>query len=198
MEDDAVMLEIQKTLVSLDVIEQCFVCDLETCKGACCIEGESGAPLNDEEKIIIEELYPIVREYITPEGIEAIEQQGWYVYDSDGDCVTPLVNGRECAYTYRDRKGITRCAFEKAYCEKKIDFIKPISCHLYPVRITKYNDFDAVNYEANTICKAACNMGADTKIPLYVFLKQPFIRLYGDEWYNELKTAALMLQQEKR
>lgn len=197
MIEEVIMLEIKNTLVSLDVIEKMFVCDLAKCKGACCVVGESGAPLTDEEKSLVEETYPIIRQYMTPEGIEAVETQGWYVYDVEGDCVTPLINQKECAYTFRDEQGITLCAFEKAYYERKIEFLKPLSCHLYPIRVTKYKEYDAVNYESNSICNAACKKGSDTGTVLYQFLKQPLIRAYGQDWYDELSLAAQVYCEQK-
>lgn len=196
MEEEVTMIEINNTLVSLDVVEKRFVCNLDECKGACCVIGESGAPLTQEEQLIIEDVYPIIRSYLTPQGIEAVESQGWYVYDNDGECVTPLIHGAECAYTFRDEKGTVLCAFEKAYYEGKINFLKPISCHLYPIRITKYNQYDAVNYEENVICNAACKRGAECQMPLFQFLESPLVRAYGQDWYNELKLAAQILDQQ--
>jgi hypothetical protein len=190
MTTERTMLEIKNTLVSLDVIEEKFVCDLSQCKGACCVVGESGAPLTNQEKNLVEEAYPVIRQYMTPVGIEAVEAQGWYVYDIEGDCVTPLVNQKECAYAFRDEQGITLCAFEKAFYERKIDFLKPLSCHLYPIRVTKYKEYDAVNYESNSICSAACRKGNDTGTILYQFLQKPLVRAYGQDWYDELTLTA--------
>ena len=197
MTEEIIMLEIQKTLVSLDLIEKNFVCDLNACKGVCCVIGDSGAPITSEEQNILEQLYPIVREYMTPEGVEAVESQGWYVFDSDGDCVTPLIGDDECAYTYKNSDGITMCAFEKAFHENKIDFLKPISCHLYPVRITKYEEYEAVNYEKNGICKSACEKGEKLGTSLFMFLEQPLTRAYGKEWFKELKIAAETYSKQK-
>ena len=134
---------------------------------------------------------------MTSQGISAVEDQGWYVVDDDGDYVTPLVNNRECAYAYKE-KGITFCAIEKAYFENRIEFRKPVSCHLYPIRITKYKQYDAINYETNKICKVAVEKGIKEKIFIYQFLKDPLIRKYGETWYNELKLAAETLNQESQ
>ncbi|MDA3866871.1 MAG: DUF3109 family protein [Salinivirgaceae bacterium] len=183
------MLEIGKTLVSLDIIEKQFHCDLSKCNGACCVVGESGAPLEENEKELIADTYPLVREYMHPEGIQAVEEQGWYVIDDDGDTVTPLINDGACAYAY-NVNGVTLCAIEKAWFEKKIDFRKPVSCHLYPVRITSYKSYDAANYEKNKICKAALKMGRQQEVYLYKFLKDALVRKYGEQWYAELEENA--------
>lgn len=190
------MLEIGNTLVSLDVIEKQFCCDLSKCNGACCVVGRSGAPLEDDEKELIADAYPIVRQYMNEEGIRAVEEQGWYVVDDEGDTVTPLVNDGVCAYVYNDN-GTAFCAIEKAWFEKKIDFRKPISCHLYPVRITKYEKVDAINYEKNHICKAALKLGRKDGVYLYKFLKEALIRKYGKKWYEELELNAEMWFRQK-
>ena len=184
------MLEIGKTIVSFDVLKEHFLCDLVKCKGACCVEGDSGAPLTDEEAIIIEEIYPIVEPYMTPEGKMVVAHQGSSMVDSDGDLVTPLVNNRECAFTYKDERGIVKCSIEKAFLDGKIDFRKPVSCHLFPIRITEYKRFDAVNYQELKICKPGRECGRGQQLPLYQFLKEPLIRKYGKEWYEQLSFAA--------
>ncbi|MGQ8337517.1 DUF3109 family protein [Sunxiuqinia sp. A32] len=184
------MLEIGKTIVSFDVLEEHFLCDLLKCKGACCVEGDSGAPLTQEEAVTIEKIYPHVEPYMTPEGKTEVELQGTSLVDSDGDTVTPLVNNRECAFTFKDDKGIVKCAIEKAFLDGKIDFRKPVSCHLFPVRITEYKRFDAVNYQQLDICKPGRECGRGQLLPLYQFLKEPLIRKYGKAWYEELSYAA--------
>ena len=190
------MLQIDKTLISLDIFEKKFVCDLGVCKGECCVEGDSGAPLDDEETKILEEIYPVVEKYMTKAGIKAVKKQGKWIIDSDGDKVTPLVNNKECAYIYKDNNGIVFCAIEKAFLEKEIDFQKPVSCHLYPIRITKYQDFDAVNYESNKLCIPARINGEKLGVPVYKFVKIPLIRKYGKEWYNQLEIAAEELKKD--
>lgn len=182
------MLQIGKALVSLDVIEKKFICDISKCQGACCIEGDSGAPLEEEEKEIIEEIYPTIKEYFTQEGIKEIEKQGTSVIDMDGDLVTPIINGKECVYTIFEN-GVAMCGIEKAYHDGKISFRKPISCQLYPIRITQYEEFDAVNYNKWEICKAARVLGFKKGTPVYKFLKEPLIRKYGEQWYSELEYA---------
>lgn len=184
------MLQIDNALISLDILEKTFVCDLGACKGACCVEGDSGAPLEDSETDLIEEVYPIAKKYMTKTGIAAVEKEGTWVIDMDGDKVTPLVNKKECAYTFTDESGVIKCAIEKAFFNKEITFRKPLSCHLYPIRITKYNEFEAVNYERNKLCIPARICGEKHGIEIYKFVKDPLIRKYGSEWYEQLTIAA--------
>lgn len=185
------MIAIKNTLVSNDVIEKQFVCDLEKCKGACCVAGISGAPLDESELSIIDDIFDKVEPYLTERGREAIAKQGHYYVDMDGEYVTPLINEvEECAYTIYDNKGVAKCSIEKAYLEGKITWRKPISCHLYPVRITKYKDYDAVNYEKWSVCKPACKLGEALQVPVYKFLKDSLSRKYGKEWYDELCEVA--------
>lgn len=176
-----------QAVISDDVKENFFVCDLEKCKGACCVEGDAGAPLADEETKILDDIYPLVKNYLTEEGIETIERQGTWVRDWDGDKVTPTIgdNGA-CVYALTDERGILKCGIEQAYLDGKIGFKKPISCHLYPIRITKYDDFEALNYDRWDICSAACVLGNQLGVPVYKFLKEPLIRKYGEDWYAEL------------
>ncbi len=191
------MLEIGRAIVSLDVLDKHFLCDLLKCKGACCVEGDSGAPLTAEEAIEIEQNYPVFEKYISENHKKEVEKQGFSVIDSDGDLVTPLVGNRQCAYTFTDEKGILKCAIEKAYFEGEISFRKPVSCHLFPIRITEYKRFDAVNYQQLDICKSARKCGAGEKLPLYKFLREPLIRKYGSEWYEQLLYAAENLKLER-
>lgn len=181
------MILIGNTVISDDIKEQFFVCNLEKCKGACCVEGDAGAPLEDEETKILEEIYPVIKDYLTEEGRKVIETQGTWVIDQDGDKGTPTIgNNRECAYALYDEKGILKCGIEQAYLDGKTTFKKPISCHLYPIRIQKYDQFDAINYDRWDICSPACSLGKELGVPLYKFLKEPLIRKYGESWYNEL------------
>lgn len=184
------MIQIGNAIVSFDVFEKHFLCDITTCKGACCIEGDSGAPVSKEEAMQIESFYKEFEQYLSIEHRNEIQKQGFSVIDTDGDLVTPLFNKRECVYTFTDENGITKCAIEKAFFDKKIDFRKPVSCHLFPIRITSYSDFDAVNYQQIEICKPGIVCGQKQKLPLFQFLKEPLIRKYGEEWYNELEIAA--------
>jgi hypothetical protein len=182
------MLQIQDTIVSLDVIEKKFCCDLAKCKGQCCVAGDSGAPLTDDEVYLIEEEYENYKPFLRPEGIEAIEEQGNWVIDAENDQVTPLINGKECAYTIIEN-GIYKCGIEKAYFEKKTSFRKPVSCHLYPVRLHKYSKFTAVNYDFWSVCQPAVNLGNEQNILAADFLKDALIRKFGSEWYEELRIA---------
>ncbi|MDA3891357.1 MAG: DUF3109 family protein [Salinivirgaceae bacterium] len=183
------MLQIDRALLSFDVLEKKFVCELGACKGECCVDGDSGAPLEEDETSTIEKHYSMFEKYMTPEGKKAIKKQGKWIIDSDGDKVTPLVKNKECAYTYKSNEGIVFCAIEKAFLEKEIDFQKPLSCHLYPIRITTYKDFDAVNYESNKLCIPARIQGEKLGVPLYKFVKTPLVRKYGKEWYEQLLIA---------
>ena len=184
------LFEIHDILISDDLYERKFLCDLNSCKGACCVEGDSGAPLEEEECSKLEEIFSDVRPYMRPEGIKAVQEQGVFVVDSDNDLVTPLVNNRECAYVYFAEDGGTRCAIESAYKEGKIDWKKPISCELFPVRVTEYPTFTAVNVQFLDICESACSLGKALEIPVYKFLKDPLIKRFGKEWYTEMEKIA--------
>ena len=181
------MIEIDNTLITDDLKESYFVCDLNSCKGACCVEGDLGAPLSDEELPIMDAIYQKVAPYLSEEGKEVIREQGTYIKDHEDDFSTPTINGKECAYAIYDENQVLKCGIEMAYNEGQIDFQKPISCHLYPVRITSYEQYDAVNYDRWHICSAACTLGESLKIPLYKFLKTPLIRKYGVQWYQRLE-----------
>ena len=181
------MILVGNVVLSDDIKENFFVCDLEACKGACCVEGDSGAPLDDNETKILEEIYPLVKDYITEEGRQVIEAQGTWVIDSDGDKVTPTLGAnRECAYALYDARGILKCGIEQAYLDGKTSWKKPISCHLYPIRVTKYDQYDALNYNRWHICDPACQLGKSLQVPLYAFLKDALVRKYGEAWYAEL------------
>lgn len=185
------MFQIDKTIVSEDIIEKEFVCNLSACKGECCIAGEAGAPLEEDEVAVLEEIYPKVKPFLRKEGIEAIEQQGTSITSDFGDLETPLVNGAECAYVVFDDKNTALCGIEAAYLEGKINWKKPISCHLYPVRIQNYSSFTAVNYHKWSICDDACALGEELKVPTYKFLKDPLIRKFGADWYEKLEKIAV-------
>lgn len=180
------MIVLQNTVISDDIRDNFFVCNLEKCKGACCVEGDLGAPLEEEELAILADNYEHIKPYMTGAGKLAVEEQGLYIQDFEGDYSTPTIENRECAYALYDNQGILKCAIEQAYYDGKISWKKPISCHLYPIRITKYDDFEALNYDRWSICAAACNFGADLGVKVYQFLKEPLIRKYGESWYSEL------------
>ena len=191
------MVEIGRAIISRDILEKDFLCDLQKCKGACCIEGDSGAPVTPEEVILIEKIYPQLKKYLPEKHLNTINSTGFAVIDSDGDLVTPLVDNRQCVYSFFNDQGILTCSIEKAFNDKMTNFRKPLSCHLFPVRITEYKRFDAVNYEKLKICKPAIACGKANRMPLYVFLKYPLIRKYGEEWYRELEIAAQYLRSKE-
>ncbi len=180
------MIVIQNTVISDDVAEQFFVCNLDACKGACCVEGDLGAPLELEELAILKNEYPKIEPFLTEAGKQAIAAQGLYIEDWEGDYSTTTIDDRECAYALYDERGILKCGIEQAYLAGATDFKKPISCHLYPIRITKYDGFEALNYDRWDICSPACSFGAKLGVPVYKFLQEPLIRKYGTEWYAEL------------
>lgn len=184
------MFQLGKTIVSEDLLEKEFVCNLSACKGACCIEGEAGAPLEAEEAEILGRVYNSLKPYLRQEGIKAITEQGAYIKGADGDLETPLVNGRECAYVTFKENGLASCGVEDAYNDGAIDFRKPISCHLYPVRVKDYSEFAAVNYHRWPICDDACTLGKELKVPVYKFVKEALIRKFGENWYAELEKVA--------
>ena len=184
------MFQIDDTLVSLDVVERCFLCDLSHCKGQCCVEGESGAPLEEEELPKLQAVLPLIWDDLSSAAQAIIQKQGVAYIDEEGDLVTSIVHGKDCVFTCYDADGVCKCAIEKAYREGKSDFYKPISCHLYPIRITQYRDFKAVNYHRWAVCKAAELLGEREKLPVYRFLKEPLIRKFGQEWYEALDECA--------
>lgn len=184
------IIEIENTLVSTKLLSEHFVCDLTACKGACCVEGDAGAPLEQEELAKLDEVWEAVKPYLSAEGIKSIEAQGRYVRDDfDGEWVTPLINHRECAYTVFEADGTAKCGLEQAWRDGKTSWQKPISCALYPVRVTRYAKFEAVNYHEWEICKPACACGKKLQTNVYKFLRGPLIRKYGEDWYKALEAA---------
>jgi hypothetical protein len=190
------LVEIEDKIVSTQIFERQFVCDLSACKGACCIEGNGGAPVTKEEVEIIEAHLDKILPFMRPEGIEAIEAQGVVYEDDDFEPATTLVNGKECAFVYFDQTNTAKCAIEKAHREGQIDFIKPISCHLYPIRTKKFDQYTALNYEKWDICEPACACGEQLNVPVYRFLKEPLIRAFGPEFYKELDIVSRELNSE--
>lgn len=190
------MIQIDNVIFSLNVFEKHFCCDIPKCKGECCVSGDSGAPVEEEEMAIMEREYTSWKPYMTSQGIAAVEAQAVVVKDSDGEWTTPLINKGECAYTYID-KGVTLCAIEKAYAEGKTTFRKPVSCHLYPIRIKNFSTgLVGVNYDVWDICKPARLLGSSLGLPVYEFLKEPLIRRFGEEFYEKIENAAKMLDTE--
>ena len=184
------MFLIQNTLVSLDVLEKEFCCDLETCRGCCCIEGDAGAPVSDEELQQIEQLLPELLPQMTKEGRAVVEQQGLSYLDPSGEQVLSIVNGKDCIFARTDHNGWCYCLIEKAFNAGKISFKKPISCHLYPIRLTRVGDYTGVEYHRWDICHCARQLGKKKHIPLYQFLREPLIRRFGEAWYAELELTA--------
>ena len=183
------MIQIDDKIISLDILEKHFLCDLNSCQGSCCVEGDSGAPLEKEEANEIQKLLSSIKPFMSGEGVEAVNHHGISVYDADGDLTTPLINNEQCAFVVFE-KGIAKCSIEKAYNAKKIKFKKPISCHLFPIRVTNYKGFQALNYEKIKICNSACELGKKSKVPMYVFLKEALIRKYGEKFYNDILESA--------
>jgi len=193
------VIAIDNTLISDDVIEQQFVCDLNKCKGGCCEDGDAGAPLEENETDILNEIYETVKPYLTQEGIDEIEKHGRYTYHKEFGWVTPTINGKICAYGFRDEQGIIKCGIEQAYYDGKVSWKKPISCHLYPIKIKKTKEYEMVNYEPReSMCKPACVLGKKLKMPTYIFLKEALVRKYGEDFYGVLEQVAERYFAEQR
>lgn len=184
------MVQIDDVVVSLDVFREKFICNLDACKGQCCIEGDAGAPLEEEEVAELEKVLPVIWDQLSPQAREIIDRQGVCYTDQDGDLVTSIVNGKDCVFTCYDEKGCCYCTIEKAYRDGKVDFYKPVSCHLYPIRVGNYGPYKAVNYHRWDVCKAAVILGQKENVPVYKFLKEPLIRKFGEAWYNEMESVA--------
>jgi hypothetical protein len=194
------MIAIDNVLVSDEVVEEQFVCDLTKCKGGCCEDGDAGAPLEVNELNELVDNYEVIAPYMTAVGRREIERQGKYVYDREFGWVTPTIKGEMCAYGYRDARGIVKCAIEQAYNDGKLDWKKPISCHLFPIRLKKSKDgkTEFVNYEPREdLCAAACKLGKKLKVPTYVFLREAIIRKYGEEFYETLEATAKHMEESK-
>ena len=181
------LIEVKDKIVSTQIFDKKFVCDLNACKGACCIEGNSGAPLTLDEIDLLEENIEKIMPFMRPEGIEQVEENGVFYMDEDNEAVTTLVNGGECSFVYFDENNITKCGIEQAYNSGKIDFNKPISCHLYPIREKQFNDFRALTYDVWPICAPACACGDKLDVPVYRFLKGAIIRAYGEDFFEALE-----------
>ncbi len=193
------MIAIDKVLVSDEIIEEQFVCDLNKCKGGCCEDGDAGAPLEKSELTYLKNVYEVVKPYLTKVGIAEIESKGKYLYDQEFGWVTPTINGKMCAYGFHDERGIIKCGIEQAYNDGKTDWKKPISCHLFPIRIKKTRSNELVNYEPReSLCSPACVLGKKLKVPVFVFLKEPLIRKYGEEFYNVLAEVATQFFERRK
>lgn len=185
------MIIIDDILISDDILKEEFICNLEKCKGGCCVDGDAGAPLENEELKEIKKAFSEVESELSDEAKREIKRVGIYDHDDDFGYVTPAVNGGICVYGYNDENGVVKCLFEKAYNEGRISFKKPISCHLFPIRITKNENFIALNYEPReTLCAPACKLGKNHGVKVYQFLKEPLIRKYGEGFYEALDKIA--------
>ena len=184
------MFQLGKTIVSEEIIENDFVCNLTACKGACCVDGNAGAPLEDRETEILVDIYADIKPFLRPEGVAVIEDLGAFVKGDDGEWETPLINNSECAYVTFSENGTAKCGIEEAYNQGAIKWKKPVSCHLYPVRVREYTQLTAVNYHKWEICDPACSLGAELQVPVYKFAKEALIRKFGESWYEELEQVA--------
>lgn len=184
------MFQLGKTIVSEELIEKDFVCNLNACKGQCCIDGDAGAPLEDHETEILVDIYSDVKPFLRPEGIAAIESQGAFVKGADDEWETPLIAGSECAYVIYSENNTAKCGLEEAYNQGITSWKKPVSCHLYPVRVKEYTELTAVNYHKWEICDPACALGDELKVPIYKFVKEALVRKFGQSWYDELEQIA--------
>ncbi|WP_430907274.1 DUF3109 family protein [Maribacter sp. 2-571] len=184
------MFQLGKTIVSEEIIDTDFVCNLNACKGACCVDGNAGAPLEDGETEILLDIYEKVKPFLREEGKAAIAEQGTFVKGEDGEWETPLVNDSECAYVIFSENGTAKCGLEEAYEKGATSWKKPISCHLYPVRVREYTELTAVNYHRWEICDPACSLGTELKVPIYKFVKEALERKFGKAWYQELEQVA--------
>lgn len=190
------MIQIDDTIISIDCLSEKFCCDLEACKGACCIEGDAGAPVELEEVAQLEEALPVVWNELSAAAQAVIDRQGVVYTDEDGDLVTSIVHGKDCVFTCYDSCGNCFCALEKAYREGRSSFYKPASCHLYPIRIKKIGDMTALNYHRWDVCRMAVEKGRQLNLPVYRFLKEPLVRRFGEAWYQELESAVEELKEQ--
>jgi len=191
------MIQLGKTIISEDIIEKDFVCNLSACKGACCVDGDAGAPLEESELKILMDIYPKVKPFLREEGIKAIEEQGLFT-TTDGEHETTLIDGKDCAYVIFDDNETAMCGIEEAYNQGAVSWKKPLSCHLYPVRVQDYSEFSAVNYHKWQICDDACTLGKELQVPVYKFVKQALVRKFGEDWYAELETVAEEYLKQKK
>jgi hypothetical protein len=192
------MILLENTIVSEDILERNFICNLAACKGACCIEGDSGAPVSEEEVTVLAKELENIKPYLTTVSLDAIDKNNFWEKDTDGDLVTTCLPTGECNFSFRDHFGYLKCGIEQAYIDGKASIQKPLSCHLYPIRLSKVGNFDAVNYHRWDICKPACNLGDENKLAVYKFLKEPLIRKFGENWFKELDNIAKQWNEEKK
>lgn len=191
------MFQLGKTIVSEEILEKEFVCNLNACKGACCVEGEAGAPLEEQELDELRDNFEKIRPYLEEKGLQAIKEQGLFTSNELGEHETPLIEGKDCAYVIYDERNHAMCGIEEAYNQGAVQFKKPISCHLYPIRIRQYSEFAAINYHKWEICDDACTLGKELQVPIYQFVKQALIRKFGEKWYHELEEVAVKVKSKQ-
>ena len=190
------LIEIGNKIVSTDIFSEQFTCDLNKCKGACCVKGNGGAPLNEKEVEKIQNNIEKIKPYMSKSGIETINREGVYYLDEEDTPATKLIDKKECCFVYFDEDEIAKCSIETAYKAGDINFNKPESCHLYPIRTKEFNEFTAINYETWDICSPACSLGKSLKVPVYQFLKEPIIRVFGNSFFEELTKVDLELNKQ--
>ncbi|MBD3636520.1 MAG: DUF3109 family protein [Crocinitomicaceae bacterium] len=191
------MIEIGDKLVSTELFEKEFVCNLNACKGICCVEGDDGAPLTMDEVNLLEENVDLIKPYMTKEGVNQVERDGVFYMDRDNDPVTSLNEGKECSFVTKGEDDIYKCTIEQAYKDGVIGFNKPISCHLYPIRVKEYRSFKSLNYDKWPICDDACKLGEELGVSVYKFLKDPLIRAFGEQFFKELEKVDEELNKTK-
>jgi hypothetical protein len=192
------MILLENTIVSEDVLDKHFICNLSACKGACCVEGDFGAPLTEEEIRTLSSEIENLKPFLSHEGLAAIAQNGFWEHDSDGDLVTTCLPTGECNFSLRDTNGTLKCGIEAAYKAGKSSLYKPLSCHLYPIRISKVSAYEALNYHKWDICAPACALGKEHQVPVYQFLKEALVRKFGADWYQELDAIATQYNSSKK
>jgi hypothetical protein len=191
------MIAIDHVLLSDEVVQEQFVCDLNSCKGGCCVDGDCGAPLTEQEAKLLKKIYPKIKHTLPAEAVAEIEKQGTHTWDDEFGHVTPTIHGGVCVYAYHDEVGIVKCGIEKAWKAGIVDFPKPISCHLFPIRIKQYDGYETVNYEPRpTMCKPACKLGKQLQVPVYKFLKDSLIRKYGQAFYDTLDAVSVKMKEK--
>ena len=190
------LIEIGNKIVSTDIFSEQFTCDLNKCKGACCVKGNGGAPLNEKEVDKIQNNIEKIKPYMSKSGIETVNREGIYYLDEEDTPATKLIDKKECCFVYFDEDEIAKCSIETAYKAGDINFNKPESCHLYPIRTKEFNEFTAINYETWDICSPACSLGKSLKVPVYQFLKEPIIRVFGNSFFEELTKVDLELNKQ--
>lgn len=183
------MIEIEDKIISDDLFEKKFVCDLQKCKGVCCVEGDSGAPLTKKEILDIDKNISKIKTEMSPTGLSILEKKDFYYVDSDGDQVTSLINEKECVFVVYDQNKIAKCSIESAFRKNKINFNKPISCHLYPIRVKKHENFQAINVDSWHICQPACKCGTELNVPVFKFLKNAIVRSWGLNFFQQLDSV---------